>query len=588
MRPELSVVVATHNRRELLRSCLESLERQWASMDVFEVVVVVDGSTDGTSEMLGELAPPYQLAIVSQPPLGVSAARNAGAARADGDILLFIDDDEEACPTLVAAHLQAHLERNKLAGVGWIERRVPGGADRFARVRAEEGRLDNYGRASRPLTYLDCYGGNCSVSRATFEEVGGFATDLRRANDLEFAYRLHEAGVEFKFLRDAVVAEYRMRSGRQIVVDRELRGRIAVELYRRHPGIIEQDELGGSCTWSRSWLALRMLALALGVRPWTMARVGFVLPRYGWAQAWFRFAWDYAYWSGVKAAADHDLWRSSQQGLLILRYHAFGRDGERPSRYVVSRRRFTGQMRLLKRLGFNVTSLTKYVEYRREHQFPPPNSVVITIDDGYVDADATARPILERFGLTATVFLVTSPNGFATDPALSGRPMLNLANARRLHRTAIDFGAHTRTHADLTTLEPDAVREQVFGSKEDLERALGAPIRTFAYPFGEVSSQVRDIVERAGFWSACGIKPGHNHPATDAFDLRRIEVRGTYTLLRFTATVLLGDTSRFGLHRKPRERRATRRLKAMLPQPAKKILRPIKLRAPRDQRTLRQ
>lgn len=45
----------------------------------------------------------------------------------------------------------------------------------------------------RPLSCLDCYGGNCSASRSLFDEVGGFATDLAVLNDYEFAYRLHEA-----------------------------------------------------------------------------------------------------------------------------------------------------------------------------------------------------------------------------------------------------------------------------------------------------------------------------------------------------------------------------------------------------------
>ena len=549
MAPELSVIITTHDRRELLRSCLDSLGRQTAPADAFEVVVVVDGSTDGTAEMLDGLAPPYRLSVITQQQAGPSTARNAGAARAEGQILLFIDDDEEAGRELVAAHLRAHRVEQKIAGVGVIDHRVPADADRFALSRVDVARAHNAQLASTQLTYVDCYAGNCSVTRAAFEQVGGFATDLVRENDFEFAYRLDQVGVQFRLLPDAVVTEYRTRGWREIVADMELRGRLAVELYRRHPPMIEKMEFGGYGVWSWRLIVLRNLALALRVRPGALARLGFVLPRDKWRRDWFRLAWNHSYWYGVKAESDHDLWRRSRRGTLILRYHAFGEDDEQASRYVVPRRRFARQMALLKHGGYNVISLSEYVEYRREHRFPPPRSVVITIDDGYVDNDTVARPILERLGLTAIVFLITGHQGRnpgATDPVLAPRPVFDLTRARDM-LGAIQFGAHTRTHPDLTTLEPAAIREQALGSKEDLEQVLGVPVTNFAYPFGEVSPGARDAVERCGFWSACGVTPGHNRPATDSFDLRRIEVRGTYSLLRFAATLLLGDTSRLGL-----------------------------------------
>ena len=107
------------------------------------------------------------------------------------------------------------------------------------------------------------------------------------------------------------------------------------------------------------------------------------------------------------------------------------------------------------------------------------------------------------------------------------------------------------THPDLTAQDADAAREEISGSKADLERALGAPVSAFAYPFGELDPEVRDLVRAAGFESASGVTPGHNRPATDSFDLRRIEIRGTYTLLRFAVTLAIGETSSLpGLRRR--------------------------------------
>jgi glycosyltransferase involved in cell wall biosynthesis len=107
MRPELSVVIPTHNRREFLRACLDSFEQQSAPAGSFEVVVVIDGSTDGTAEMLSEFAPSFELSVLTQPQAGASAARNAGAADARARVLLFVDDDMTASSSHVAAHLAA-------------------------------------------------------------------------------------------------------------------------------------------------------------------------------------------------------------------------------------------------------------------------------------------------------------------------------------------------------------------------------------------------------------------------------------------------------------------------------------------------
>lgn len=547
MQTDLSVVVTTYNRCDLLRTCLASLERQTAEGH-FEVVLVVDGATDGTEEMLAALDTSFPLTVVAQPRAGQSAARNAGAARAAGRVLLFLDDDEVADAGLVAAHLELHRARKRVAGVGVIERRVPADADRLARMLAEDAAGRSEYLATAPLTYLDAYGGNSSVTREVFDEVGGYAVDLPRETDFEFGYRLHAAGISFVFLRDAVVAEYRTKDWRGILADVEARGRIAVELYRRHPPIIESLELGGFGTKSRGWVAARTLLMLLRIPPRLVAVPGFALPRRR-ARPWFRFTLNYGYWRGVKAAADPDLRKRSRRGTPILRYHAFAADGERASRYVLPGRRFERQLRFLERRGYNVIGLGEYLRLRSSYEFPSPKSIVITIDDGYVDNDTVARPILERHGMPATIFLITGSNGrhpHASDPALVERQVLALDAARRLAAGPIELGAHTRTHPDLTAVDPATAKDEIVGSKHDLEHVLGAAVEAFAYPDGAVDDRVRGIVAAAGFLGAVGVKSGHNRPATDSFDLRRLEVRGTDSLLRFALTLVVGEFRRLG------------------------------------------
>jgi glycosyltransferase involved in cell wall biosynthesis len=90
--PRFSVVIPTYQRRDLAVALVRALERQTYD-GPFEMVVVVDGSTDGTVEALAQLHPQFQLRVIAQKNSGLARARNAGAGAAAGEILLFLDGD---------------------------------------------------------------------------------------------------------------------------------------------------------------------------------------------------------------------------------------------------------------------------------------------------------------------------------------------------------------------------------------------------------------------------------------------------------------------------------------------------------------
>src|SRR5690348_5405785 len=97
-----SVVIPTHERRDVVVRNVAKLGGQTESD--FEVVVVDDGSRDGTAQALRSLHVPFPLKVIEQPNRGVATARNVGAAAAVGEYLLFLDDDMEAEPGLLAEH----------------------------------------------------------------------------------------------------------------------------------------------------------------------------------------------------------------------------------------------------------------------------------------------------------------------------------------------------------------------------------------------------------------------------------------------------------------------------------------------------
>ena len=110
MPPRVSVVMPTHDRAKLLPATLRALAAQTVPPSEYEVILVADGCTDDTPQAVAGVRAelPYQLHFIEQPGQGAAAARNLGVAKATAPLILFLDDDMTAVPTLIEAHLSSH------------------------------------------------------------------------------------------------------------------------------------------------------------------------------------------------------------------------------------------------------------------------------------------------------------------------------------------------------------------------------------------------------------------------------------------------------------------------------------------------
>jgi len=546
---ELSIVIATYNRVGRLRACLDALRRQTEAAGNFEVLVVVDGSTDGTREMLATYETPFKLRVLWQENAGQPKAVNRAVAEAAGPFCLLLDDDVIAGPRLVAEHLKAQREQRDALAVGRLQLTTPTNTDWFVPhfVASWERQYHRLGSAGTRLTCADCYLGNLSFPRAAFLAVNGISTDLARGCDVELAFRLMRHGLAPIYLPEADGTQDERKGFQQLTRDEELAGAGSYEIYRRHPATLADLGLGSFRDESLAMLALRRLCLALEVPIGVLGAIGTLLGRLHRSGRWARFVRGYAFWRGVRrAVSDRDLWRRLTAGVPILLYHAVTTPGERPSRFVVAGRRFARQMWLLRLARRRVLRLDEYLRCRREHRLPPASTVVLTFDDGYTDNGTVAQPILARFGFPATIFLVTdfvgTKNQWDGKGVLCGRPLLDWDAIQELVRDGLQFGAHTRRHPALASLSPAAAEAEITGSKAALEAHLPNAAPAFAYPYGIYDDTVRALVERAGFWGACTTRTGLNGPATPLFELRRVEVKAEFGLLRFLLAILVGDS----------------------------------------------
>ncbi len=200
--PKISVVIPTYNRRAQLEQVLLGFGAQDTPASDIEIIVVSDGSTDGTDEQLLAGRAPVPVNVIQQANQGPAVARNAGVAAATGDLILFIDDDVVAEPECVAVHLRAHEQTDgETVVIGPLL--TPETWELEPWVQWEQNMLykqyDAMARGDWEPTARQFYTGNASLARDRFLESGGFDASFRRGEDVELAYRLNDTGMAFAF-----------------------------------------------------------------------------------------------------------------------------------------------------------------------------------------------------------------------------------------------------------------------------------------------------------------------------------------------------------------------------------------------------
>lgn len=230
-----AVIVPVFNGAAVITRCLDALATQ--SEAPFEVIIVDDGSTDGTPRVVERWArnhPDVNLRLVAQANAGPAAARNAGAAHASAELLLFTDADCVPTPEWAQAFTSAFAgDEPPAAAMGSYLSRQSTPAARFAQLEFEE----RYSlMARRPtIDFVATY--SAAYRRDVFLEAGGFDASFRRANneDTEFAYRLSAQGQRIVFVPQARVFHEHDESWPAYLRTKIGRGFWRMAVYRRHP-----------------------------------------------------------------------------------------------------------------------------------------------------------------------------------------------------------------------------------------------------------------------------------------------------------------------------------------------------------------
>jgi len=187
----------------------------------------------------------------------------------------------------------------------------------------------------------------------------------------------------------------------------------------------------------------------------------------------------------------------------VLMYH-FIDTPERAAleKNVVSRESFERQMQFLKKFGYHVLTMDEYHAIQTGTRAPRGHEVVITFDDGnYTFADQ-AFPILEARGLPATMFVISENMKNQSEGSMGIETLKKLQDSG-----LVTIGGHTKTHPFLSQLSESQIREELQGSKTELEQIFGRPVDYLAYPSGAINQTVVTLAQEAGYKLAFTTSP---------------------------------------------------------------------------------
>lgn len=205
----------------------------------------------------------------------------------------------------------------------------------------------------------------------------------------------------------------------------------------------------------------------------------------------------------------------------VLCYHQFGTE-KKHNPFKMSAQHFEEQISWLSRSGYHSVSLAQLGQALDGKADLPSKPVCITIDDGFESGWTVAGPVLKKYGFKASYFLQAKLQG--------RRNMLSWDQVRELEKEGFEAASHTCYHTNLG--KPQAkedvagygrrLREEIFESKNILERQLGHPVDWLAYPYGAYNARVEEAVKKAGYRHALTVTPGLNRPGAQPLRLRRL------------------------------------------------------------------
>jgi len=242
----------------------------------------------------------------------------------------------------------------------------------------------------------------------------------------------------------------------------------------------------------------------------------------------------------IAFSARYNWWRipQSYEKARVLMYHSICEHigKEKHNKWRVKPKDFEKQMKWFydnKWNSFTISELIKLDEI-------PKKSFVVTFDDGYEDNFINAFPILKKYNFKATIYLVPnqSINHWEEKNTSVLSNLLNNEQILQMQNTGlIEFGSHTLSHVNLSTINDEQLLIELKKSKEEIEKITRKECEAFAYPYGKFDDKIIQAVEEIGYKNATVVKRGLFEKNDNPFIIKRIGILGTESFVDFLLKV---------------------------------------------------
>ncbi len=239
----------------------------------------------------------------------------------------------------------------------------------------------------------------------------------------------------------------------------------------------------------------------------------------------------------------------------VLMYHRVGdANNAWEARYAISAANFRAHMHALSRAGCHAVGIDAVVDWLENGKALPAGAFLLTFDDGFRGVREHALPVLEKLGWPSTVFLVSDLIGGedvwtrTSNPSGQTYPLLDAAELRDMQQRGCSFHSHSRSHANLPTLNDSDLADQLTVSRQVLSQLLGQEAKYFAYPFGQLDERVETATRAAGYRAAFSTQPGFNRRDVNRFRIRRLEILGTDTPTKLRRKIRYGSNDGSLMH----------------------------------------
>lgn len=212
------------------------------------------------------------------------------------------------------------------------------------------------------------------------------------------------------------------------------------------------------------------------------------------------------------------------QAVPILYYHSVMQEDGNELR--MPPKQLEAQMAYLKDKGYQSISLEQLYQASYKGGALPAKPFLITFDDGYVDNYTAAFPILDKYGFTATVFMITS--------YINADGYMSWQQLKELTAKGWEIESHTANHPYLTKVNTSTLLSELSSSKALLEKELGRSVKFFAYPYGELNDNVVQALKDTGYMMAVTTERGWADVNADAWRVQRIYCFASMGMNEFT------------------------------------------------------